>query len=96
MTHSALWMIVGLCATIAVYSRQIHDTFLERVALTLVALTSFGAASRAWYGIYYAPAGDTSLAFAFAVYAIVIVRKHMSPTETALPRDKCKKSLIRH
>lgn len=94
MTHSILWMIVGICATIAVYSKQIHDTLLERIALALVALVSFGASSRAWYGVYYAPSGDTSLAFAFAVYAIVIVRKHMSP-EIDLPKDKCKPSLIR-
>lgn len=90
MTHSALWMIVGICATIAVYSRQIHDTLPERVALALVALVSYGASSRAWYGIYYSPAGDTSLAFAFAMYALVIVRKHMATEETELPKDKCK------
>lgn len=95
MIHSLLWFIVAIVATTAVYSRQIHDTLSERLGLALVAFAAFAAGSRAWNGLYYSPTGDLSLAFAFAFYGMAIAHKHVTPFETELPKDKCKKSLTK-
>lgn len=93
MTQAIFWFVVGVSATLAIYSSRVHDTLAERAALAIVALTSFAAGYRAWTGTYV-PSGDISLAVAMAIYAVVIVHKNSKVEPASLPKDKCNRTSV--
>lgn len=69
------WLCTGLCATFAVFSRQINDTLLERVALIGMALSSYGFS---WYLISRGWVSNAGLflSVSFGLYAVVVTLKH--------------------
>ena len=82
------WMIVGIGATLAVYSPRVKDTTLERCGLAAVAIACIASA---WHAITQdyarAPAGLlTSGALAF--YVIALLLKHNRKEPPKLPNDK--------
>lgn len=69
------WVIVAAGAGIAVYSRRIEDTVLERIGLVGIAL---GAAGTAWrvQDLGYITEGGIFIGAALAFYVTVIFWKH--------------------
>lgn len=89
MLVSIFWAIVGVVATMAIYSNLVRDTTQERLALAAVAITAFAAAFRAWYGVHLAT-GDVMLAGSIAVYAVTVTYKESTrgTCDQHLPKDK--------
>lgn len=70
------WLVVAGGAVLAVFSKSINDTTLERVGLAAVCLTATGAACRIFVA-GWASAGDAALAAAAAFYVAAVTVKHI-------------------
>lgn len=70
------WLVVAGGAVLAVFSKSINDTTLERVGLAAVCLTATGAASRIFVA-GWASAGDAALAASAAFYVAAVTVKHI-------------------
>lgn len=70
------WIVIAGCAAMAVYSRRIQDTTMERLALSIVSIGALGSACRivqqGWIsdGAWFTSAG-------LAFYCVVVVWKHL-------------------
>lgn len=81
------WLIVAVGATVAVFSPRIRDTAAERIGLSLVAITSLGAAYRI-VGQGWESDGDLFLALSLAFYVGALFVKHLKKESTPRPADK--------
>ncbi len=70
------WLVVAGGASLAVFSRGIKDTTLERIGLSAAFLTVTGAACRIFVA-GGASAGDATLAASAAFYVVAVTRKHI-------------------
>ena len=70
------WLVVAGGAVLAVFSKSIKDTTLERVGLAAVCLTATGAACRIFVA-GWASAGDAALAASAAFYVAAVTAKHI-------------------
>lgn len=70
------WLIVAGGAVLAVFSRAIKDTTLERIGLAAVSITATGAACRIFIA-GWASAGDAVLAASTAFYVAAVTVKHI-------------------
>jgi len=70
------WLVVAGGAVLAVFSKSINDTTLERVGLAAVCLTATGAACRIFVA-GWASAGDAALAASAAFYVAAVTAKHI-------------------
>ncbi|AZS78751.1 hypothetical protein ELS24_10040 [Achromobacter spanius] len=70
------WLVVAGGAVLAVFSKSINDTTLERVGLAAVCLTATGAACRIFVASW-ASAGDAALAASAAFYVAAVTVKHI-------------------
>ena len=70
------WLIVAGGAALAVFSKSIEDSALERIGLSAVCLTTTGAACRI-VAAGWASAGDAALAVSAAVYVAAVTIKHI-------------------
>ncbi|WP_343499260.1 hypothetical protein [Achromobacter denitrificans] len=70
------WLIVAGGAALAVLSRGIKDTTLERIGLSAIGLTATGAACRIFMA-GWASAGDAALAASAAFYVAAVTAKHI-------------------
>lgn len=70
------WLIVAGGAVLAVFSRAIKDTTLERIGLAAVSITATGAACRIFIA-GWASAGDAVLAASAAFYVAAVTVKHI-------------------
>lgn len=83
----ACWFFVGCGAAWAVYSRRIMDTMMERIGLSLVALTTWGTAYRIFKAGFVSE-GGLAMAIASTIYVVAILLKHARCEEPKLPQDK--------
>lgn len=70
------WLVVAGGAVLAVFSKSINDTTLERVGLAAVCLTATGAACRIFVA-GWASAADAALAASAAFYVAAVTVKHI-------------------
>jgi len=70
------WLLVAGGTVLAVFSKSIQDTTLERVGLAAVCLTATGAACRVFVA-GWASAGDAALAASAAFYVAAVTAKHI-------------------
>jgi hypothetical protein len=70
------WLVVAGGAALAVFSRGIKDTTLERIGLSAIGLTATGAACRIFVA-GWASAGDAALAASAAFYVAAVTAKHI-------------------
>ncbi|WP_454674832.1 hypothetical protein [Achromobacter pestifer] len=70
------WLVVAGGAVLAVFSKSVNDTTLERVGLAAVCLTATGAACRIFV-VGSASAGDAALAASAAFYVAAVTVKHI-------------------
>lgn len=70
------WLIVAGGATLAVFTRAINDTVLERIGLSAVAIASAGTAWRI-VGQGWITDGGASLSIAVAGYVAAVAWKHI-------------------
>jgi len=70
------WLVVAGGAVLAVFSKSINDTTLERVGLAAVCLTATGAACRVFVA-GWASTGDAALAASAAFYVAAVTVKHI-------------------
>jgi len=70
------WLVVAGGTVLAVFSKSIQDTTLERVGLAAVCLTATGAACRVFVA-GWASAGDAALAASAAFYVAAVTAKHI-------------------
>lgn len=70
------WLVVAGGAVLAVFSKSINDTTLERMGLAAVCLTATGAACRIFVA-GWASAGDAALAASAALYVAAVTVKHI-------------------
>jgi len=70
------WLIVAGGTALAVLSKSIKDTLLERIGLALVGMTATGAACRIFLA-GWASAGDAALAVSAAFYVASVTAKHI-------------------
>lgn len=70
------WLIVAGGATLAVFTRAINDTVLERIGLSAVAIASVGTAWRI-VGQGWITDGGASLSIAVAGYVAAVAWKHI-------------------
>lgn len=85
------WVVVGLGATVAVFSPTVKDTTAERFALAAIAIGAYATAFRVIRQGWVSEGGlFISAALAFYVLAIVSkhVREHLRGKESPLPNDK--------
>jgi hypothetical protein len=85
------WCVVGLGATVAVFSPTVRDTTAERLALAAIAMGAFATACRVIRQGWISEGGlFLSAALAFYVVAIVWkhVREHLRGAAAPLPNDK--------
>lgn len=81
------WLIVASGATWAVFSHNVRDTALERLALACIALSASGAACRAIFANPL-PNGALFVGGSLAFYVVAITIKKCSRTSTKKPNDK--------
>ena len=74
------WLVVAGGAVLAVFSKSINDTTLERMGLAAVCLTATGAACRIFVA-GWASAGDAALAASAAFYVAAVTVKHIRMTK---------------
>ncbi|WP_454676500.1 hypothetical protein [Achromobacter marplatensis] len=70
------WLVVAGGAVLAVFSKSVKDTTLERVGLAAICLTATGAACRIFVA-GWASAGDAALAASAAFYVAAVTAKHI-------------------
>lgn len=80
ITHYCLaaiicWVITGTAAGYAVFSHRINDSLLERIGLSLIALTSASVVNYLWKFGWISSAGFY-LSMSFAIYVIAVTWKH--------------------
>lgn len=71
----ACWFITAAGATVAVFSRKINDTVLERVALAAIAIGAIGTGCRIIKAGWITD-GGLWISMALAFYVCVIFVKH--------------------
>lgn len=81
------YFVVSAGSCLAVFSKKIKDTTLERMAHGCVCITAAGTGCRIVYQGWISE-GGLYFAAALAVLVLVLVGKHLKATPTALPRDK--------
>lgn len=81
------WFIVGVGATLAVFSKRIRDTTAERVALSGVAIMAFATSCRVIRAGLVSEGGLLLSAF-LAMYVVAVVAKHLRKHPPTTPRDK--------
>lgn len=75
LVSTVAWLIVGCACVWAVLSPSIEDTTLERIALSLISISSFSAAFCIIYrGMVYYDVAAVSVSIAF--YCVTIYIKH--------------------
>lgn len=84
---SLFWLVLALGATVAVFSKRIRDTAMERLGLAGVALGAFAAAWRTFRGSVVTD-GSLLLSGFLALYVVAIVAKHLRPEHPTIPKDK--------
>lgn len=70
------WLIVAGGAALAVFSKAIEDSALERIGLSAVCLTATGAACRIVVA-GWTSSGDAALAVSAAFYVAAVTIKHI-------------------
>lgn len=68
------WLIVAGGAALAILSRSVKDTMLERIGLASISLTATGAGCRILLA-GWASAGDAALAVSAAFYVACVTTK---------------------
>jgi hypothetical protein len=81
------WVVVGVGATLAVFSHRIRDTTAERLGLAGVAIMSFATAWRVMAAGFVSE-GGLLLSFFLAFYVCSLVVKHLRPHPPTVPADK--------
>ena len=74
------WLIVAGGAGLAVFSCTVHDTLLERIALSAVSITALGTAFRI-IDAGWASDGGVALSMALAGYVAAVAYKHVRGTQ---------------
>lgn len=90
----ACWVIVGLGATLAVFSRTVRDTTAERIALGAIAIGAFATACRVIRQGWVSE-GGLFISAALAFYVLAIAVKHWRGEPSTLPNDKTRPSDLR-
>ena len=84
------WLVVGLGATVAVYSPRIKDTTMERAGLSAVALACFASAWQAFRLDFYDAPATLLTSGSLAFYVVALVVKHRKSEPPKRPNDKTK------
>lgn len=84
---SLFWLVLAIGATVAVFSKRIRDTTMERLGLAGVAI---GALAAAWRTLRGSAVTDGSLWLSgfIALYVVAVIAKHLRPEHPTLPKDK--------
>lgn len=81
------WAVVGVGATLAVYSPRIRDTLPERIGLGGVAMMAFATSCRIIRAGWVSE-GGLLLAGFLALYVGAVIVKHLRKNPPTTPRDK--------
>ncbi|WP_219209440.1 hypothetical protein [Variovorax boronicumulans] len=89
------WGIVGLGATVAVFSPTVKDTTAERFALAAIAIGAFATACRVIRQGWVSE-GGLFMSAALAFYVLAIAVKHWRGEPSTLPNDKTRPGDLRN
>jgi hypothetical protein len=81
------WLVVGLGATLAVFSRTVKDTTAERMALACIAIGAIATGCRVIRQGWVSE-GGLFISGALAFYVVAIAVKHWRGEPSHLPADK--------